>query len=212
MGEAAIDGEWISYRDAYRTMVLFEKYGKAKHLIQQHLQVLPRDRAVSTEGLQLTLYGKTMRQNLPLDATGRAQFPSRKTAYDENASLVLNRKAGNYQFRARISIVLRPDGMYDVADLHAACEQALAYQRYSQPALPARQCRAVRFVFPKELTEPGVRVHKGDAQALTVANGAAFDDDASDHFRVVTYKFGAAQAREQVLSPYVPLAITPVFE
>ena len=31
------DGQWVSYRDAYRAMVIFEKYGKAKHLIQNHL-------------------------------------------------------------------------------------------------------------------------------------------------------------------------------
>ena len=35
-------GEWVSYRDAYRAMVLFDKYGGAKNLLQNHLQVVPR--------------------------------------------------------------------------------------------------------------------------------------------------------------------------
>ena len=30
----APDGDWVSYRDAYRAMVVFEKYGRPKHLIQ----------------------------------------------------------------------------------------------------------------------------------------------------------------------------------
>ncbi|MDB5755009.1 MAG: hypothetical protein JWR56_1437, partial [Massilia sp.] len=66
----APDGEWVSYRDAYRAMVVFEKYGKPKHLIQNHYQVMPREKGVPAEGLRLTLQGKTMQLNLPLDAAG----------------------------------------------------------------------------------------------------------------------------------------------
>ena len=68
-------GEWLSYRDAYRAMVVFEKYGKPKNLIQQHLQVLPNEKNVSLEGLELSLNGKSTRLSLPLDPTGRAVFP-----------------------------------------------------------------------------------------------------------------------------------------
>ena len=37
------EGEWVSYRDAYGVMVKFDKYGKAKHLIQNQFQVMARD-------------------------------------------------------------------------------------------------------------------------------------------------------------------------
>ncbi|RYF05496.1 MAG: hypothetical protein EOO78_00995 [Oxalobacteraceae bacterium] len=33
------DGEWASYRDAYRAMVVFEKYGGPKHLLQNQLHL-----------------------------------------------------------------------------------------------------------------------------------------------------------------------------
>jgi len=193
-------------------MVQFDKYGKSKHLIQQHLQVVGRDKSASPEGLQLTLQGKTMRHNLPLDATGRAVFPVRKAAYDENASLLLNRPAGQYQFRARISIVIRPDGVYDSADLRAGCEQALAYQRYVDITLRASKCRGVRFVFSKELIEPGVRLRKGEAPTLPPAEGPAFQGDPYEGFRVVAYAFGANSDKEHVVTQNVPLAITPVYD
>lgn len=210
VGQAA-DAEWMSYRDAYRTMVVFEKYGKAKHLIQNHLQVVGRDKTAAPDGLQLTLAGKTTRLNLPLDATGRAVLPLLKTAYDENASLVLNRKAGQYLFRSRVSIVIRPDGVYEAAELRAACEQALTYQRHVDPSLRARKCGGVHFVFAKGVIDPGVRLRKGDA-ALPPGDGPAFQGDAYEGFRVVAYKFGDIQAREQVVTQNPPLAINPVYE
>jgi len=210
VGQAG-DAEWMSYRDGYRAMVAFEKYGKAKHLIQNHLQVVGKDKAAAPDGLQLTLQGKTMQLNLPLDATGRVVFPMQKAAYDENALLVLNRKAGQYRFRPRVSIVARPDGVYEAAELRAACEQALAYQRTVETSLHARKCGGVRFVFAKGVIDPGVRVRKGDAAALVPGDGPAFQGDPYEGFRVVTYRFGNAQ-KEQVVSPNAPLAIDPLYD
>ena len=211
VGQSA-DAEWVSYRDAYRTMVVFEKYGKAKHLIQHHLQVVPRDKNVAPEGLQLTLLGKSTRLNLPLDATGRAVFPLLKAAYDENASLVLNRKGGQYLFKARVSIVVRPDGVYEAAELRAACEQALAYQRQVEAAFRASKCSGVRFVFAKGVMEPGVRLRKGEGAALPPGDGPAFQGDAYEGFRVVSYKFGDVQLKEQIVTQNVPLAIQPLYD
>ena len=208
----APEAEWMSYRDAYRSMVVFEKFGKAKHLVQNHLQVAARDKGVAPEGLQLTLQGKSMRVNLPLDATGRAVFPMLKAAYDENAALVLNRKAGQYVFRPRISIVVQSDGVYEAADLRAACEQALAYQRHVEPALRAARCTGVRFVYAHGVADPGVRLRKGDAAALPPTDGAAFAGDAYEGFRVVNYKFSEALPKEQVVTQNAPLAISPLYD
>jgi hypothetical protein len=143
------EGEWMSYRDAYRSMVVFEKYGKPKNLIQNHLQVMARDKGVPMDGLQLALSGKGTQLTLPLDATGRTVFPLLKAAYDDNAALVLNRKGGQYAFRSRVSIVVRPDGVYDLGELRAACEQALAFQRTVDGAAKARHCVGVRFAFAR---------------------------------------------------------------
>lgn len=211
VGQAG-DAEWMSYRDGYRAMVVFEKYGNAKHLIQNHLQVAGKDKTAAPDGLQLTLQGKTMQVNLPLDATGRAVFPLQKAAYDENALLVLNRKAGQYRFRPRVSIVVRPDGVYEAAELRAACEQALAYQRTVDSSLHARKCGGVRFIFAKGMIDPGVRLRKGDAAALPPADGPAFHGDLYEGFRVVAYRFGNAQSKDQVVTPNTPLAIDPIYD
>ena len=204
------EGEWVSYRDAYRAMVVFEKYGKAKHLIQNHFQVMPKDTAVAPEGLQLSLVGKNTSLNLPLDATGRTVFPLLKAAYDDNAALVLNQKVSQYLFRPRVSILVRPDGVYESGDLRAACEQALAYQRSIDRSLRASRCVGVRFVFPHGAADPGVRVRKGEGDALSTAAGPAFQGDPYEGFTVVSYRFGAGKSH--VVTQNAPLAINPVYE
>jgi len=204
------ESDWVSYRDAYRKMVVFEKYGKAKNLIQHQLQVMPRERNAALDGLQLTLVGSATRLDLPLDATGRAVFPLQKAAYDDNAVLRLNRKAGQYQFRPRVSIVVQPDGLYDAADLRSACEQVLAYERYLNQSLSGKRCVGVRFVFSKGAGDPGVRLRKGDLAALPSIDGAAFPDDPYQGFRVVQYRFGDSTA--QIVTPSAPLAISAIYE
>lgn len=208
----AAGGDWVSYRDAYRAMVVFEKYGKAKNFIQNHLQVIARDRGMSSEGLQLTLRGKTSRLNLPLDATGRAVFPLLKAYYDENAALVLNRAAGQYLFRPRVSIVVQADGVYDAADLRTACEQALAYQLYAEKTLRAKRCTGVHFVYPAGATEPGVRLRKGELGVLPALEGPAFTGDAYEGFRLVYFRFSDAGRGNEIATPTAPLAISPVYE
>jgi hypothetical protein len=210
----ATAGEWVSYRDAYRQMVVFEKYGKAKNFIQNHYQVMPKEKGMTLDGVQLTLAGKTIQLNLPLDATGRAVFPLLKAAYDENAALVLNRKLGQYTFRPRVSIVVRPDGVYEAADLRIACEQALAYQRHVAGAAGAQRCVGVRFAFVRKGAEAGVRVRKGDSgeNPLPAGDGAAFADDPNDSFKVVNYRFADGQDKGQVVTQNAPLSIAALFE
>ena len=206
------EGEWVSYRDAYRAMMAFEKYGKPKHLIQNRYQVMPKDRNLGPDGLQLSLQGKGSSVDLPIDATGRVVFPFSKVAYDENAVLVLNRKVDQYLFRPRISIMLRPDGVYEVAELRAACEQALAYQRYAEPTLRERRCVGVRFVFAHGVADPGVRLRKGEGNALSMGDGPAFAGDSYDGYRVVNYRFGEASEKTPVVTQTAPLAINPAYE
>ncbi len=210
---AAPDGEWASYRNAYRAMVVFEKYGGPKHLIQNHFQVMPREKGVTVDGLQLSLVGKSTQLNLPLDATGRAVFPLLKVAYDENAALVLNRKLSQYVLRPRVSVLVRPDGVYEAAELRAACHQALDFARYADASARSLSCAGVRFGFARRGAAPVVRVRHGDAAAaLPVGEGAIFSDDPDDGFRTVLYRFGEPSARTQVVTQEAPLAIAPVFE
>lgn len=202
---------WVSYRDAYRAMVVFEKYGQPKNLIQQHLQVMPKEPGVSLDGVQLAVRGKTTELSLPLDGAGRAVFPLLKAAYDENASLVLNRKADDYRFRRRVSIAARPDGVYDMAELRAACAQVLAFAQYAEPGAGAHRCVGVRFAFGKGQGEPGLRLRGADGslRPLPAVDGAAFADDPNAQYKVVNVMLGATG---QVLTQAVPVAIATVID
>jgi hypothetical protein len=207
---AALEGEWVSYRDAYRAMVVFEKYGGAKNLIQSQVQVLPK--GAGGEALALTLTGKTTRLTLPLDATGRAVFPLLKAAYDENAVLAINRKDAQFALRQRVSVIVRPDGVYDTEELRSACEQALGFARYVDASARGRQCTGVRFVFDRKAAVAPVRLRKADGatSVLAAGEGAAFGGE-NESFATVTYRFNGAE-RAQVLTATAPLAIAPVIE
>lgn len=213
-----VDGDWVSYRDAYRAMVVFEKYGKPKSLLQHQIQVQPlqaRERAALGDGVRLVLNGHDSQLNLPLDATGRTVFPLLKAAYDENAALVLSRKIGPFQLRARVSLAVRPDGIYDVPELRAACEQALEYARYLDASFRQRQCVGVRFGFQRGAATPLLvqkRGQPGELGELRALEGPIFGDEPADAFRIVNLRFGAASSRAQLATQDAPLAIVPLFE
>ena len=212
-GAQAQAADWVSYRDAYRAMVVFEKYGGPKNHLQQYLQVVPLEKGVAFDGLQLSLAGKTSQVNLALDALGRAAFPLLKAAYDDNAALLLNRRIGAFTVRPRVSLAPQADGVYDEAELRAACEQALGFARYVDASLRERQCGGVRFVFARRAGDIAVRLHRAEGadQALPATTGAAFQGDTGEGFPTVVYRFAGA-ARAQVISVNPPLAIVPLFE
>ncbi|CAN7509858.1 hypothetical protein [Massilia sp. LjRoot122] len=203
--------EWASYRDAYRTVVVFEKYGGAKNLLQNHLQLLPREKGVLGEGLQLVLTGKSVQTSLALDALGRGVLPLMKAAYDDNAVLAPGRRIGPFSLRARVTIAPQADNVYDTDELRAACEQALAYARHVDATARSRQCVGVRMVFPKKGMETSVKLRRPEGeQGLAVAPGAAFGGDPDADFPAVNYRFDAERA--QLITYSAPLAIVPLFE
>ena len=204
-------GEWVNYRDAYRAMVQFDKYGGPKNLLLNQLQVLPRDKGVLGQGVQLLIQGKTVQTSLALDATGRTVLPLLKAAYDENAVLSPSRALGGFTVRPRIALALRADGSYDDAELRAACEQALGFARYADNAARTRQCVGVRLVFAKQGEPASVRVRaNGAEQPLPLTRGAAFAGDIDDDFPLVTYRFGPVAG--DLITYNAPLAIVPLFE
>ncbi len=202
-------GEWASYRDAYRAMVVFDKYGGPKSQLQNHLQLVPREKNVPVEGLQLALAGKTVQTSLALDPLGRANLPLVKAAYDENAVLSPSRRIGAFALRARVSIAPQPDNSYASADLRAACEQALGFARHTDATARTRQCVGVRMVFPKKGAEVSVRLRgaNGAEQALPVAPAVG---EVEGDFPSVSYRFGQGEGR--VITYSAPLAIIPLFE
>lgn len=204
--------DWTAYRDAYRHMIWFEKYGKPKQFLQNHLRLRPRDASVSMGDLRLTLHGKGTQLALPLDALGRAVFPFSKAAYDDSAELTWNRKPGQITTSAWVSIVTRPDGVYAAADLRAACEQLLAYLR-STGGANGKRCAGVQFAYART-DAAQVRYQGGDGAALPLAaqEGPAFPGDAVAGFRIFAYRFSAHPDGGQVLTSGTPLAIAALLE
>ncbi|NHZ78500.1 hypothetical protein F2P44_04260 [Massilia sp. CCM 8695] len=207
--------EWLSYRDAYRAMVVFQKYGGPKHYLQNQLQLVPARQGAVAPNVQLILQTRDGDQYLALDPSGRAVFPLSTAAYNENAPLLVSGGAGPVGFRARVSIVPRANGLYDSAELRAACGQALDYLRYADASARTRACVGVRFVFPHEIGAPApVRVRSGaaDAVALPVTEGGAFPGDGQNGFRIVHYRFSRGAEARQLITSSTPLAITPLIE
>jgi len=203
--------EWASYRDAYRAVVVFEKYGGAKNLLQNHLQLAPREKGVLGEGLQLVLSGKSVQTSLALDALGRGVLPLLKAAYDDNAVLAPSRRIGPFVLRTRVTIAPQADNVYDSDDLRAACTQALDFARYTDASARSRQCVGVRMVFPKKGGDAPVKLRRPEGeQPMPVVPAQAFAGDADADFPTATYRFGAERA--QIITYSAPLAIVPLFE
>jgi hypothetical protein len=209
------DAEWMSYRDAYRTMLSFEKYGKPKNLIQNHLQVVSKDKTISIESVRLALLAKTSQFVLALDATGRTALPLHKSAYDENAELVLNLKQAQAKFRSRISIIVRADGMYPLEELSNACDQALAFQTFIDPySFKGKKCLGVSFAFPKKDQAAAVEL-KGTnkaAQTLKINEDNVLWEDSALSFRTVQVLFSGGLEKMLVTTHTTPVIITPVYD
>ncbi|MBJ7311723.1 hypothetical protein H7U20_16180 [Rugamonas sp. CCM 8940] len=209
------ESDWVEYRDAYRQMIWFEKYSKPKQFLLSHYRVRPRDKNASLDGLRLTLNSKAGTLNLALDPLGRAVFPFSKAAYDDNAALTLNRKAGQFRFEGWISIATRADGVYEAADLRLACEQLLAYLRYvGDSGVGGRSCVGVQFSYAHNDGEAEVRLRRADhgQTALPAREGPAFPGDVVGKLRVFVYRFAAMPEGGQVVTRNTPLAIAALLE
>jgi hypothetical protein len=209
------DGAWVSYRDSYRKMISFEKYSGAKQFLQNNIRVAIIDKKSSLDGVKLSLESKKTHLNLPLDPVGRAVFPMLKAAYDENAELRVNRPDSVVKFEYRISITTRPDGIYDITDLHSACDQALHYARYQDfLKYSLKRCVGVKFVYAKDQSDINLRVKSNDrlSATLPVTDGSAYADDEFNAFKIATFKFADSIDKGQVTSNDVPLTLTALFE
>jgi hypothetical protein len=205
----------VAYRDMYREMILFEKYGKPKQLLRNHLRIAPRDRTAVTDGLRLSLVSKSITIQLPLDGLGRTAFPLSRTAFDENAELRLNRKAGLFVFSPWLSIVGRADGVYEAADLRTACEQALAYLHYlGRDWVAGKKCVGVQFSYPRGDADAEVRFRRSDRSlsVLSAQEGGPFPGDVVLGFKVIAYRFADWPESGQIVTRSVPLAIAPLIE
>ncbi len=209
------ESDWISYRDAYKLMVSFEKYGKAKHLIQNRFQVVIKDKTVSPDTVRLSLNARNSATNLSLDPLGQTQLPLLKAAYDENAELSVSPKLGQFSYRSRISIQLRNDGNYDIADLKLACEQTLSYMQYlDASSVAGKKCVGVKFGFDKRDSNAGVEVRTANQTAtpIPLQDNAAIWPEGINNSRIAQYNFSVGSDKGHVLTRTPPIIIVAVIE
>jgi hypothetical protein len=179
---------WFSYRAAYHALARFETWPAPRDLIEMRFQIVTRDGAASTDGLRLTLSGRSGRTALPLDSAGQAVLPLSKQAYDDNAVLALDRPAGLAAL-PRVSIAVRADGQYDIARLRAACEQVRGFLAYAQ-GRPAPRCAGVRFAYRAGdgHATPTAR-HGGTTQALAEQPGGAYTGERGTAWSAAEVRF-----------------------
>jgi hypothetical protein len=211
----AENADWFSYRNIYREMIWFDKYGKPKNFIQHHYRIIPKDKNASLDGLRLTLNSSSIQVNLPLDAYGRTVFPMLKAAFDENAELRLNRKAAAYYHQPWVSIISRADGIYESADLRTACEQVLAYRRYAGDiALRDKKCVGVKFSYLRGSPDPApVFRHAGQTSSLPESmDSRTSPTEAGGIYKSFSFLFSHWPQQGQIIASSMPIAIDAVFE
>nr|WP_314859899.1 hypothetical protein [uncultured Undibacterium sp.] len=211
----ARDVEWTSYRDAYKSMLWFEKFGKAKNLIQFQLQVVPKDKNSSMENYGLHILGKTIHLNLPLDPLGRTALPLLKAAYDENAELVLNQKSGQASFHFRTSLSLRADGIYEINELRAACEQALAYQNYIDPtSMKTKKCIGIRLGFAKKdfAAQVELKLPSTSSQILSLSDNSSLWADGINNVKALNFLFAQHPEKGHLFTRTSPLGMIALIE
>ena len=208
-------GSWFGYRDFYQAMIRFEKFGKPKQFIQSRLRIVAQDKAMSWDGMRLTLAGKSVHLNLPVDAAGLAVFPLLKAAYDENAELRINRPNASVRLEQVTTIAVRADGIYELADLRTACDQVLQFTRYiGTPIFHEKQCVGVKFAYAKETADVSVKVRGADQHEtkLPAIEGSILNDEVSNRLKIAIYRFADRTEAGQVVTNTAPLAIAAILE
>jgi hypothetical protein len=208
-------GSWFGYRDLYQAMIRFDKYGKPKQFIQSRLQVVALDKSASIDGIRLTLTSKSLHVNLPVDAAGLVVFPLLKAAYDENAEMQVNRPNESVRLEPVTTIIPRADGIYDMGDLHTACEQALQFAHYINNAnARGKQCAGIRFAFSRDASDVVIKLRAADQREtrLTITEGSPFDNNTMARFKLASYRFADGADKAQIQTSTVPLTITAQFE
>lgn len=212
------NAEWGSYRHAYKANAFFATFTRSRPLVQAHMQLrpLPASRDVSMTGLKLQLVGEKTRQDIAVDAIGRASLPISKQAYDEDAVLRLNRPQGQFYFSGRYSIREREDGIYDAADMRVACEQLLSAQRDSgyRIRLIGKRCAGVKFVYALQDSKITIRFMSAGEQTrdLPLSETTPFEDDSMGKYKVAIYRFSDWPALGKIIASDKPLAIGTLYD
>ncbi len=212
--QTAVAEEWISYRSAYKVMLQFEKYGKPKHLLQSHLQLLNgQGQAVSET--QFNLQAKTFQMNLQIDPLGRVRLPLLKTAYDENAELRLAGPVQGLHLRLSLALSLPYDGHFELSQLKLACEQALNfYLSVNDKRALSKRCQAILLVYPANIKMPAPQLknESGAITSLTAVEQASLLDQGLKGLSAYWVKFSNFHEKSQIISQQAPLAVLPHFE
>lgn len=216
---AVRDSEWASYRQAYKAAARAATYTRGRPLIQAQLQIRPLSPEASLEGLKLHLAGAKTSIDIDVDPLGLADIPMSKQAYDEDAVLRLNRQKGRYYFSGRYSIRAHADGVYQIADLRAACEQLIDAQRDTgyRLRLFGKRCAGIKFSYAAGGGAAAVEIRREDGSVVLVAMSDAhpFEDNTMGIYKVAIVRFADLPQQGSVVTVVTvdkPLAIGTLYE
>lgn len=157
------DPQWMSYRSAYRALEWHENYSKPKNFIRLSFQLWPKEEDTSLNNLHLKLIGDHTNVELKLDEGLQISIPKLKSAYEDNAEFLINRRAGSFYFQNTGSINLNLDGKYPLKDLRIACNQLLTYLRDARTIFRiqtiGKKCTGIIFAFGATIEIPKLVLH-----------------------------------------------------
>jgi len=118
---AARDPVDKSYRKMLKGMELFEEKHSMAPNASLRYKLLPRRRDTNMDGIELNIVGDTVTIPVPVAADHTFTLERHQKALDENASVILDRKARSMTWRAEIRTPGLPPNARRLGDLRLEC-------------------------------------------------------------------------------------------
>ncbi|MBI3284888.1 MAG: hypothetical protein HYZ65_08585 [Burkholderiales bacterium] len=208
---ATRDPQWISYRDAYKAMEIFNDYQKPKNYLKPRFVLWPKNTNESNEELRLQIIGKTTNQEVRLENLW-GTIPMNKSAYDEGADFRLNRRAGSYRFARVMTIADNPEGVYAEAELRVACNQVLDFFRdklFERIRFIGKKCSGIKFLYSQKIDEPVLNLREKNQNLSRIKEQ---EIDSEKGRKIIIYRFSDSHKGADIITTTLPVAIAALIE
>jgi hypothetical protein len=207
------DPQWMSYRLAYRALEWHESYSKPKNFIRLSFQLWPKEEDTTLNNLHLKLIGDHTNIELELDEGLQISIPKLKSAYEDNAEFLINRRAGSFYFQNTGSINLNLNGIYPVKDLRIACDQLLTYLRDARTIFRlqtiGKKCTGVTFAFGATIEAPKLALHNEQNEIIPLNT---IKPSPKKLGKNVEFKFLLGNSEGEIIAYDLPITINGIYE
>ena len=204
------DPEWISYRNFYKAMEVFEDYSGPKNLLDPKVKLSTKNETETFQNLRLKLQSENYSKDISLNY-GWGTIPFSLIAYNEEAEFLLNRPARTFEFRRVITIAKKEDGMYLVKDLREACKQVEDFFKSMsfiyRIQLATKKCKGAKFFFSEKYNSDTDNIEYVSASKEPISLTEVKQSE-----RVASYLFKDEDAKATVIVRGPLLAIRPIID